>query len=202
MLARLAGRFYGALMKKSFAIFTILLALAGSALAQDAEELKRLNSSIEESIATQTAQQKRIQELAVEIDKLRDQMDKLEKSDKSDKFATRDDLRMLAEKLKEVDQARLDDRKLILEEIRKLAKVPVVAPPPKKTAPKEEPVSAGPPPGSFEYVIQPGDNLTAIAIGVNKEHGLKVTVDAILKANPKLDPKRLQVGQKIYIPGK
>jgi LysM repeat protein len=205
MLAPVAGRFYGARMKKSLAIFTLLAGLMLPAAAQDAEELKRLNATVEELIANQAAQQKRLQELALENDQLRRELTKLAEAtsaqDKAqDKYATRDDVKLLTVKLKEVDQARLDDRKLILEEIRKAAKAPVAAP--KRPTPKEAPATSGPPEGAFEYVIQPGDTLSGIATGVNKEHGLKVTVDAILKANPKLDPKRMQVGQKIYIPGK
>jgi LysM repeat protein len=33
-----------------------------------------------------------------------------------------------------------------------------------------------------------------------QEQGVKVTVDDILKANPGLDPKKLKIGQKVFIP--
>jgi len=50
------------------------------------------------------------------------------------------------------------------------------------------------PPGSFEYTIMAGDTLFAIAQRFN------VTVQAIINANPGIDPNRLQIGQVICIP--
>ena len=44
------------------------------------------------------------------------------------------------------------------------------------------------------YQVKPGDTLDKIA----RKHG--TTVDAITKANPGLDPKRLKVGQKVKVP--
>ena len=52
------------------------------------------------------------------------------------------------------------------------------------------------PPSYVVYVIQPGDTLWKIA------RRYSTTVDAIRKANPKIDPQNLQVGQKICIPEK
>ncbi len=51
-----------------------------------------------------------------------------------------------------------------------------------------------PPPVSKEYAIQKGDFLGKIA----KDNG--VSLNALMKANPNLDPKKLQIGQKISIP--
>ena len=51
------------------------------------------------------------------------------------------------------------------------------------------------PPGSITYTIQSGDTLFTIATRYN------VTVNAILAANPGLDPNNLRVGQIICIPG-
>jgi len=49
-------------------------------------------------------------------------------------------------------------------------------------------------PGGNYYTIQPGDTLFALARRFN------VTVDAILRANPGIDPNSLRVGQIICIP--
>ena len=54
--------------------------------------------------------------------------------------------------------------------------------------------------GGFEYEIQPGDSFSAIAAGVSKQLGATVTVEMLEKANPGVDPRRLQVGKKIIIP--
>lgn len=50
-------------------------------------------------------------------------------------------------------------------------------------------------PGGTIYTIKSGDTLYALAIRFN------TSVDAIMKANPGLDPMKLQIGQKICIPG-
>jgi len=50
------------------------------------------------------------------------------------------------------------------------------------------------PPGSFEYRIMAGDTIFLISQRFN------VSVQAILNANPGIDPNRLQIGQIICIP--
>ena len=51
------------------------------------------------------------------------------------------------------------------------------------------------PPGSFSYIIRPGDTLFQLANRFN------TTVEAIMRINPGIDPNRLQIGQSICIPG-
>ena len=53
----------------------------------------------------------------------------------------------------------------------------------------------GPCPGGTIYTIRAGDTLYSLARRYN------TTVDAIQKANPGLDPRSLQVGRRICIPG-
>ncbi|HEY6226736.1 MAG TPA: LysM peptidoglycan-binding domain-containing protein [Verrucomicrobiae bacterium] len=56
-------------------------------------------------------------------------------------------------------------------------------------------VDTAPPPGNYkDYKIQKGDLLSTIAT----KNG--VTIGAILKANPNLDPKKLRIGQTIKLP--
>lgn len=50
-------------------------------------------------------------------------------------------------------------------------------------------------PGGILYTIQPGDTVWQLS----RRFG--TTVDAILAANPGLDPQNLQIGQRICIPG-
>ena len=47
--------------------------------------------------------------------------------------------------------------------------------------------------------MQPGDSLGAIAKAY-RDQGVKVTTKDILNANPGLDPTKLYVGKKIFIP--
>ena len=51
------------------------------------------------------------------------------------------------------------------------------------------------PSGSFSYTIRSGDTLYLLAIRYN------TTVEAIMAANPGINPNNLQIGQVICIPG-
>ena len=50
------------------------------------------------------------------------------------------------------------------------------------------------PAAAGKYRVKQGDYPAKIA----KEHG--ITTDALMRANPGLDPKRLQIGQEINLP--
>ena len=50
-------------------------------------------------------------------------------------------------------------------------------------------------PNGFFHVVRPGDTFFTLS----QQFG--VSVDAIIRANPGVDPNRLQVGQRICIPG-
>jgi LysM repeat protein len=149
-------------------------------------ELKALQSSYE-------AQQKRLVSLAEALQQMREELDK-----KPVNVVTRDDLKPFEEKLQELNKNREADKKLILEQLDKLAKAPpVVAPPP---APESEPAPAAKIPNKgYEYVVKPGDRLSNI-VEAYRNAGVKVTVSLVQKANPKLKPERLIPGEKIFIP--
>jgi LysM repeat protein len=102
------------------------------------------------------------------------------------------------DKLKEIDEKRQSDKTLIVKSIQELSKLPVVAAPVTPPAPA---VPVGP---TYEYTVQPGDNLGGIVRAYNTEfekQGLKsIRISQIEKANPGLDPDRILVGQVIRIP--
>lgn len=179
-----------------------LLVAAQDGNAQEYEErYKRLNAVVEELLASQATLQKRIAGLSDEIRALRE-----EQGRNVNQYVRPEDLRKglekLAEKVREIDQKREDDRKLILEEIRKLASAPVPEPPARKPKPEKEPdptpAPAGPQKG-YEYQVKSGDTVAAI-VTAYQQSGVKVTLSQVLKANPGLNPNRLKVGQKIFIP--
>jgi peptidoglycan endopeptidase LytE len=58
----------------------------------------------------------------------------------------------------------------------------------------EQPVAAAPSGPEKDYKVQKGDTLTAIA----SKNG--ITVGALMKSNPNLDPKKLKVGQTVKVP--
>jgi LysM repeat protein len=189
---------------KSFAQFlalALLLALAFPALTQDneaaaaaaarqdaEERYKRLNAAVEDLITAQAAQQKKISELAAALAALREEMTR-----HANNNTTRDELRSLAEKVREIEKNREADKQLIVDELKKLAKASAARP-----VTVNAPVTERPEKG-YEYVVQAGDTLSSIVAAYRKE-GIKVTTDMVLKANPKLDPNKMQIGQKIFIP--
>ncbi len=184
---------------------------AAAAERQDLEDrLKRLAGTVEALQATQESQQKRLTALVEELRTAHD-----ETSRAGGKFATREEIKQLVEKIQELDRKREADRRLILEEIQKLAKAPVSAPrerpsgdgstgstpkPPRTTSNTEstQPGPAGPQKG-YEHVMEKGQTLSAIIEAYRKE-GVKVTLKQVLDANPNINEKKLSVGQKIFIP--
>ncbi len=193
---------------KRISFFLLLFALGAAPVlrGQDAateERLNKLSGQIEDLIAGQKAQQKHIADLAKELENVREQAAK-----PTGNYASQEDLKHLAEALKEVDRKRLDDYDKIQVALSKLGKtlqapassrkpvsnLPVEPPAGDKQQEKAPSVEKG-----IEYVIQPGDTLSAV-VQACKEKKVKVTVDQILKANPGLKPEKLRAGQKIFIP--
>jgi regulator of replication initiation timing len=71
------------------------------------------------------------------------------------------------------------------------------------TKPADKPADTGPelPAEYYEHKVAEGDTVGAIIEAYNKEHGLKVRLNHVLKANPTLkDPRRLRAGQDLRIP--
>jgi len=164
------------------------------------ERLQRLEGLVEDLLASQAALQKNLAALRDELHTVREESrragDRL-----GERFVAHEDLRKLAEALREVDRKREEDKRLILEEIKKLAAAPVTPPPratPRPAPSEKEAPPAGPLKG-YTYKVKPGDTLSAIVQAYNQS-GVKVTVDDVLKANPKLKPNRLMVDQEIFIP--
>jgi LysM repeat protein len=183
-------------MKKIFfAVLAASLLAFVPARAQDAaleERVNKINGYLQDLQATTEAQRKRMDDMAREIDSLREQLNK------PNNAVTSDDLRKLAEQLQEIDRKRAADKELILGEIEKLAKTGAAKPKPK-------PVDADPTPTvapnskGYEYVVQTGDTISAIAKAY-RDQGIKVTSDQILAANPGLKATNMKVGQKLFIP--
>jgi LysM repeat protein/uncharacterized small protein (DUF1192 family) len=194
---------------KRISLLCIMLALAvrPAARAQDAateERLNRLGGKIEDLIAAQGEQDKRITALTREIAELREQLGKPNAS-----YASQDELRRLGEAVKEVDRKRMDDNERIHSELLKLGKSlaqpspapkkPAAAPPASNDSDSKAPAAGGDKGLGFTYKVQQGDRLSTIAQAY-REKNIKVTVDQILKANPGLVAEKLKVGQEIWIP--
>ncbi len=184
------------------------------------EALQSLSAKVDDLWAAQAAQQKRVVALGEEINRLRMDQDR-----GAGKLATREELQKLSESVRqavrELDEKRIADRKLILEELRKLEKMPVV------TAPVAPPSSVegkgrvadlhskgsggagetvAPPLEGYEYEVRKDDTLSTILQAYNdefKKQGKKtLTLKQVLdlEENKHIKPNALRVGQKIFIP--
>ncbi len=178
-------------------------AAATAAAAQEREErYQKLRANIEDLLNAQAMLEKRISALSDELQSLRQNTDRA-----SGNYATRDDLRKLADDVHEIDRKREEDKKLILEELRKLAATPLpaMAPEPPKRVAKPEPApdtnaeAPAVPRNGYTYTVKDGDTLAAI-VNAYRQNGVKVTVDQVLKANPNLKPRSMRVNRKIFIP--
>ncbi len=192
-------------MKRILVWFFILsLSLAAVRAQDDAtqQQINKLNGQIQDLLDAQAVQAKRIEALEKEIGDLRDKSNSPATTD----TANADDLKKLADQIQEIDKKRQADKELILKEIEKLGKVgggststhkpsPTVS----TTTVDSSPATGTGPQKGYDYSIQRGDTLLAIAKAY-REQGIKVTTEQILKANPGLDAKNLIVGKKIFIP--
>ena len=211
---------------KRISFLLILLSLSAAPLVrgQDArtdERLNKLSGQIEDLIAGQEAQKKRVSELLREMENLREQIGKPNNS-----YASQEDLKRLARSVEEVDRKRLDDYKKIETAIAnlgtKLAPVSQSNGKDKErhsTTQKNSGADKGDKtsgdsktsaesPGNekapandkgFKYTIKSGDTISAI-IQAYKDQNIKVGEKDILKANPGLVPEKMKVGQEIFIP--
>ena len=187
-------------------VFAVTLGRAqGSATQQQLEEL---NGRIQTLIEGQAANEKRIEALSREVSELRD---KVNVPPPVNDGASRDDLRKLATTVRELAEKQQADKELILDNIKQLGRAMSADPGStsgrgvkkggKKTeSPKvEDPAPPSGPLVGHEYKVQPGDSFGLI-VKAFQDKGVKVTRKQVLAANPNLDPDKILVGQKIFIP--
>jgi LysM repeat protein len=179
-------------------------AAAAAANRQEAEEnYNILKGHVDDLIAAQADQGKQIQELKREIEDLRQQISK-----PTGNYASADDLKQLAQAVQDLDKKRETDKDLILKEMEKLGHIVSETPAPHagshhnaEAATSTSTASPGGEKEGFYYVVKKDDTLSLIAQAY-REQGVKVTTAQILEANPNLNPAKLHVNMKIFIPGK
>jgi nucleoid-associated protein YgaU len=190
--------------------FLILFAVfaAATVFGQDAatqSQIDKLSGQIQDLLAAQEQQNRKIDALAKEISELRDKVNMPQVNNS----ASNDDLKNLAEKVQEIDKKRQADRELILEKLKQLGKDLGNASETsthKKSSvttskPADDPGATAPatPQKGYEYTVKSGDTLAAI-VKAYRDQGVNVTKTQILKANPGLDANKLYSGKKIFIP--
>jgi len=193
--------------KISFWLFILAFAAftTGVARAQDAatqQQIDQINGRIQDLIDAQAAQGKRLATLEKSVSDLQDKLNQ----PAANSGASPDDLNKLAEQVKELAKKQQDDNDLVLKELEKLGKTgggtashklpAAVAPAPTDSSTT---ANTGEKQNGFWQPVGSGDTISAIAKAY-QDKGIKVTVEQILAANPGLNPGKLKVGQKIWIP--
>jgi regulator of replication initiation timing len=207
---------------------SLLAAPLGLGAAEiDAEDFRRLADRVNSHDEAFDAYRNTIQDLRTEVARLRAENDRLRTQVNTPRnYATQEQITKLADQIREVEKNRTADKQQFLDAFEKLKSLPptVVVPPPSsrpkttetsnrptgdKPTPTKEPATTDKPtpaapelPGEFyEHTLGEGETLSAVIDAYNKEHGLKVRLAQVLKANPAIkDPKKLRQGQKIRIP--
>lgn len=174
----------------------VVLTIALNASAQDTaaleERIKKLDGYVQDLLEDKASQKRQIEALAREVQSLREQQSNQPKAN----YATQEDLRALAKQVQEIEDNRKNDREVILKQIEKLAKLPA-----RDTPVRPTPTRSNLPERAAEHTIADGDTLSTIAAAYSKElNNPKITTELIQKANPKVDPRKLQVGQVILVP--
>ena len=203
--------------------FFLLVSLLGSfaprslGQAEVLEEVKRLGGEVADLRDANAALSRRLTQMQKEIDSLRDALRETHERSisKMGDFATREDLKKIVDNIREVDQKRESDRKVILDELERLGKTlnqsverserPNRRPTREKEKEKETEKDPAPVEGTFlPYKVKDGQVLSDIIKEYNgalKEQGRpSITLDQVKRANPKLNVNRILVGQEILLP--
>ena len=171
------------------------------------ERLNQLSGKIEDLITSQETQRKQLAELRREIDSLREQASK-----PVGNFAAQEDLKHVADAIKEVDRKRLEDYEKIRTTIKDLGKTLAASSPstPSRKMKNESDSTEAPKASKqaasdkssdkgFEHIVKSGDTISGI-IAAYKAQNIKVNKEQIMAANPGLSPEKMRLGQKIWIP--
>ncbi|MFO1458079.1 MAG: LysM peptidoglycan-binding domain-containing protein [Verrucomicrobiota bacterium] len=215
------NRFAAALLLSA----TIFSAPRAHAEQADAEDVRRLNGTVEALGEGQESLRKQIQSLKDQLEKVRSENAQLRQELAGNRdMVTREQLNQVVEQLREVDRKRAADAEYVKAQLADIARdvnksLAAAVKEPVKESPKSrgstrtqesKPTQESTAPSTpevklpdymYEHVVKPGETLGAIITAYNQEKGLKITTAHVMAANPGLkDPKRIRVGQKLNIP--
>jgi TolA-binding protein len=198
-------------------VLMALVSRTGFSQAELIEEVKRLAGEVADLRDANATQTRRITQMQKEIDSLREALRESHDraTSKMGDFATREDLKKIIESIRDVDQKRESDRKLILEEFEKLGRT--LAQPAERRSSnsrrnsqekekEKEPEETAAIEGTFlPYKVKDGQRLSDIIKEYNgalKEQGRpSVNLDQVRRANPKIkNINNIFVGQEILLP--
>jgi LysM repeat protein len=217
----LGGGFNLGRMKRFLSLIAILFALllpahgqnSAAALAdkQDAEErYKRMAADVESLQAANAALQHKISALEERMSKFMEDQAKA-----NNNSSVHDDMKVLKEKIQEVDKKREQDKQFITDKLqattseiekmlkKNLSQATVKPTPPREPVVTDKETAAGTTSG-LSHTIEDGETLSAIVVAYNREFqakGMKkISMKMVQAANPSVNWNRLKVGQKIVIP--
>jgi LysM repeat protein len=196
-------------MKKISILILLAVLCAVPVRAQDTatqQQLDKLGGQIQDLEAALAQQGKRLDALEKEISDLSGKVS----TPPANNSASADDLKKLAGQVQDLAKKQQDDNDLIVKQLEKISQIsagPSTGHKPKAgtdtpTTGEENPA---PPPNvpqkGYYYTVKDGDTLSSIAKAYrDSDQHVKVTSAQILAANPGLDPTKLYIGKKIFIP--
>jgi len=192
-------------MKKIFVLTGLWVCVAaGTVRGQDAgtqQQLDKLTGSIQDLTDAQAQESKRIDDIEKQ---LADLAAKVNTPPPASDSASAEDLKKLADEVRELDQKRLADRELITSQLEKLSKIAALPPEPHQhkasvASSESDPTAPPVPTTGYYYVVKSGDSIASIARKYRAQH-VKITTSQIIRANPGLSASTLFIGKKIFIP--
>ena len=159
------------------------------------ENVNRLQGQLNDLLQSYNALKKELDSLKSEVRRTR-----AETLKNKPNTITQNDVDALAKTIREVDRKRSADKELILKEIRNIAKNST-----RNRPTPSKPIKPVRPQKGFDHSVQSGETISAIISAYNeqlKSEGAKkrITLNSVLKANPKLNPRSIQIGQNLFIP--
>lgn len=159
------------------------------------ENVNRLQGQLDDLLQSYNALKKEVDLLKSELRNTRSQALKNKPN-----TLIKSDIDDLAKSIRDVDRKRIADKELILKEIRNISKNSIRNHPPSTLTIK--PIK---PQKGFDHTVQSGETISAIISAYNTQlknegTGKRITLNSVLKANPQLNPRSIQIGQSLFIP--
>ena len=162
------------------------------------ENVNRLQGQLEDLLQSYNSLKKEVDILQIELRKTR-----VESLKSKPDSITKSDIEGLTKAIREVDRKRSADKELILKEIRNIAR--------NSNNNNSRPITTTPsttnrkPQKGFEHTVQSGETISAIIAAYNEQLKIegskkRIALNSVLKANPKLNPRSIQIGQILFIP--
>ena len=184
--------FHSLLFTAIYATNSVALLGQGATLEARAlrENNQRLQSQLNDLLEAFNALKTELNKVQSEVRQLRAKL-----GARNPNLVTRSDLEELAKSVREIDRKRVQDKDLILKEMKGLLRSKPTLPKPKATDSQK----------GFDHTVQSGETISAIISAYNaelKRQGAtkRITLKSVLTANPDLNPRTMRIGQSLFIP--